>query len=490
MKTTKTTNTATGNDNGNGSDNDNANTDTNGDDNDNDSNNFEFVVVLGLEGTGHHLYNALIDQSPYFKLYQNLITSNSQSQSTTSTSTSSKSSNFPQSLLNELRHSLFDTKSNIGLINAPCTERRVPIQKSKAKNKKAKNNKAKKSNSSSKRTRQQSSSSSSRATTTTSSSSTAGGRKLNVEHESEESYDPNSQEIFNRVVTALNDIKQLVIENNDNENNTDDQDDDDELKKLKSKIKLRIPINGGFGNTPRYGMLSYPNWKDLQQKQNSQDQQSQSQKLQSCRSYQHLSLDLLYHACHNANVICKHLYIYRNPIDILISTVYKRNFHGSHGYLFASRLYITMLQILESQLTNNVENSLGCIDFYEDENGNADNDYDNNEDNNSNLNEGIENDWKTLIRDVWGWSSSTNNVNDDYEHIIENTYKKKQSISSSLLLFKNNSANSNTTNTTTTDSSSMINELNTFIQNNKPYLDLFYTAHQRTIHAGCHGHSH
>ena len=147
-----------------------------------------------------------------------------------------------------------------------------------------------------------------------------------------------------------------------------------------------------------------------------------------------------------------------------------------------------MLEVLESQLANNLENSLGCINFYDDEHGNDDNDNDNNEDNNSNLNEGIENDWKTLIRDVWGWSS-TNNVNDDYEHIIENTYKKKQSISSSLLLFKN-SANSNNTNTTTTDSSSMINELNTFIQNNKPYLDLFYTAHQRTIHAGCHGHSH
>ena len=97
--------------------------------------------------------------------------------------------------------------------------------------------------------------------------------------------------------------------------------------------------------------------------------------------------------------------------------------------------------------------------------------------------------WKTLIRDVWGWSSSSNyststSTNNDYERIIEKTYKKKESISSSTVLFKN-SANSNNTNTTTTDSSSMINELNTFIQNNKPYLDLFYTAHQRTIHAGC-----
>ena len=155
MKTTTTTTTATGNDNGNGNDNDigNDNTDNTDDDDDND-NNFEFVVVLGLEGTGHHLYTALIDQSPYFKIYQNLISS--KSNSTTSTSTS-KSSNFPQSLLNELRHSLFDsTKSNtnIGLINAPCTERRVPVLKAK---KKAKNNKARKSSSSnSRRIRQQS----------------------------------------------------------------------------------------------------------------------------------------------------------------------------------------------------------------------------------------------------------------------------------------------------------------------------------------------
>ena len=139
-----------------------------------------------------------------------------------------------------------------------------------------------------------------------------------------------------------------------------------------------------------------------------------------------------------------------------------------------------MLEVLESQLTNNFKNSLGCINFYEDENGN---------------------DWKTLIRDVWGWSSSSNyststSTNNDYERIIEKTYKKKESISSSALLFKNSKKNTNnsTTTTTTTDinnndndnsNSKMINELNTFIQNNKPYLDLFYTAHQRTIHAGC-----
>ena len=73
---------------------------------------------------------------------------------------------------------------------------------------------------------------------------------------------------------------------------------------------LVYPINtmvtkGGFGE------VSYPNFSG------------------SCRFLNYPNLDLWYDVCHDANVDCEHIYVYRDPLAILQSTSIKRKFNKS-----------------------------------------------------------------------------------------------------------------------------------------------------------------
>ena len=135
---------------------------------------------------------------------------------------------------------------------------------------------------------------------------------------------------YNKVVELLQTISQKVINN-----------DSDDKSIQQNNININIPINANSCTTP--SMLSYPNFLGID------------------RSLQNFNLDLFYDACSDANVNCRHIYIYRDPYDILKSTTMNRPFNKnvSDGI----RLYTSVLQQIHSQLVSYPTRNVGCFGF-------------------------------------------------------------------------------------------------------------------------------
>lgn len=107
-----------------------------------------------------------------------------------------------------------------------------------------------------------------------------------------------------------------------------------------------VPANTLFENRERiHGMLSYPQFDGA------------------CRTLNYPNMDVWYHICDLANVECSHVYLYRDPYDVLHSTT-KRHFH--HDPLAAIHLYTTLLNVIMSQLTIHKSRTIACIGLFED----------------------------------------------------------------------------------------------------------------------------
>ena len=102
-----------------------------------------------------------------------------------------------------------------------------------------------------------------------------------------------------------------------------------------------IPINANACASA--SMISYPNFTGKD------------------RPLQNFNLDMFYNACTDANVDCKHIYIYRDPYDVLKSTTTKRHFNEDtfHGI----KLYTSELQQIHSQMISYPDHNLGCFGF-------------------------------------------------------------------------------------------------------------------------------
>lgn len=82
-----------------------------------------------------------------------------------------------------------------------------------------------------------------------------------------------------------------------------------------------------------------------------------------CRSLNYPNLDIFYDICNQAGVKCGMVYIYRDPYDVIRSTVVKRKFNKS--VLQAIHLYTSMLSIIHTQMTTNPNKTLGCFPLME-----------------------------------------------------------------------------------------------------------------------------
>ena len=82
-----------------------------------------------------------------------------------------------------------------------------------------------------------------------------------------------------------------------------------------------------------------------------------------CRHLHYPDLDSLYTACDEANVTCGHVYLYRDPYDIVRSTHQKRSFNPT--ILSATKLYYSMLNIIFAQFTAHEHRTLACWGFYD-----------------------------------------------------------------------------------------------------------------------------
>jgi hypothetical protein len=160
---------------------------------------------------------------------------------------------------------------------------------------------------------------------------------------------------------------------------------------------LIFPVNT-LGHRKAYGMVSYPNFGGKE-----------------CRFLMYPNLGLFYDACDAAEVDCEHIYLYRDPLQILRSTTLKRNFNTNMN--MAIHLYTTMLYVVESQLEMYQNRTLGCYGFYETNNDTSS--------------------WREDVRRLfWGWqklnNTNTNTTNidttnqttgDGYDAFIDKVYR-------------------------------------------------------------------
>lgn len=79
------------------------------------------------------------------------------------------------------------------------------------------------------------------------------------------------------------------------------------------------------------------------------------------RALQNFNLDVYYNACEEANLRCKHVYIYRDPYSVLKST--SKNRHFNSNIYDSIRLYTSVLQMIHSQLMSHPDRTLGCFGF-------------------------------------------------------------------------------------------------------------------------------
>jgi hypothetical protein len=81
-----------------------------------------------------------------------------------------------------------------------------------------------------------------------------------------------------------------------------------------------------------------------------------------CRKIHYPDLDMLYAACDTANVMCGHVYLYRDPYQVVQSSTHKRGFNTN--VLEATKLYYTMLSVIYAQMagldSEHHHRTLGC----------------------------------------------------------------------------------------------------------------------------------
>lgn len=167
-------------------------------------------------------------------------------------------------------------------------------------------------------------------------------------------------QIQNRVIDLLQSIEQKALQEHDGNNNS----------------TLTIPFNVIQATKTK---LSYPNMGGP------------------CRALQHPNLDVWYETCNQAGIRCEHVYIYRDPYEILYSTVVKRKYNPS--LLQAIQLYTTMLNTVYMQLLTHADRTAGCFGL---------------------MTPGMDHAWRNEIRGMLGWQQQAQENDVNNSHMNQN----------------------------------------------------------------------
>lgn len=106
-------------------------------------------------------------------------------------------------------------------------------------------------------------------------------------------------------------------------------------------LPFNIPINAN--GCPADSMISYPTFMGPD------------------RPLQNFNLDVFYNACSQAKVNCEHVYIYRDPYDVIKSTLWNRRYNKD--VYDSIRLYTSVTQNVHSQMVSYPERIMGCFGF-------------------------------------------------------------------------------------------------------------------------------
>ncbi|KAL7529584.1 hypothetical protein ACHAXR_003036 [Thalassiosira sp. AJA248-18] len=108
-----------------------------------------------------------------------------------------------------------------------------------------------------------------------------------------------------------------------------------------SSLPFHIAINAN--SCGRQSMMSYPNYHGVD------------------RPLQNFNLDVFYSMCSSAKVKCKHVFIYRDPYDVIKSTTISRALNKNT--YDAIQLYTSVLHLIHSQMASHLDRNLGCFGF-------------------------------------------------------------------------------------------------------------------------------
>ena len=111
---------------------------------------------------------------------------------------------------------------------------------------------------------------------------------------------------------------------------------------IATTFPILFPINL-LASGDEVGVISYPGF------------------LKPCRSVNYPNLHVWYQACQQANVLCQHVYLYREPYSVIKSTTVNRPINGEK--LEAIHLYTTQLHLIHSQLLQFPEKTVGCWNY-------------------------------------------------------------------------------------------------------------------------------
>ena len=116
-------------------------------------------------------------------------------------------------------------------------------------------------------------------------------------------------------------------------------------KATRNNCTITFPVNTLNGREgPVYGEVSYPNF------------------FGECRAASYPNLDVFYDSCDKAGADCRHVYLYRDPYQIISSTTRKRKFNPN--VLNAIHMYTSHLKIIASDLQVHSSRTLGCFGFF------------------------------------------------------------------------------------------------------------------------------
>ena len=291
-----------------------------------------FVFVMGLEGTGHHIIRPLINQSPTAKYLKGI-------------------DDVTTTLASKLGSSLYSYDTTNGIWNSHC---QYIIDMSKKEQQQQQNNKKNKKKQKFLQKRQQqrrlkiieeqakiyddhnvdeeesifmnslrrleksnSMTTKNSASTTTTTAAAIGNYTLYQQHLHRgrrrrlmETIGPNTTKSFEKIIKYMKSIEEKI-------RHAQEQDEEQQRP-------IFMTINIWPKSIHRHmGMVSYPNYNEVE-----------------CRQLNYPNLNLWYKACDMVpNVECSHVYIYRNPIDVIKSTCVKRDFNDNVHILSALHVY-------------------------------------------------------------------------------------------------------------------------------------------------------
>jgi hypothetical protein len=109
-----------------------------------------------------------------------------------------------------------------------------------------------------------------------------------------------------------------------------------------------------------------------------------------CRGLRYPDLDLWYRVCERAGVQCEHVYIHRDPYEILYSTNVKRSNNRNKTPFYVIHLYKSMLSIIYTQLSTHAHRTVGCYGMLE----------------RGKYNVSSQSSWKYQVGDLLGWTNT------------------------------------------------------------------------------------